>query len=132
MNFSTPKLRVSVLEAINQNKNLFKYGTSFSRPELFKLIRDFYPYPDKITPRSIMQYNMNMVATQRLFNQYLRKYGLYMKTRDYYEEFYIVTREQAQNKVARFVTDANEKLKASQELDFGLTTYNGSLPSTVQ
>lgn len=132
MNFSTPALRVSVLEAINNNKDLFKYGASFSRPELFKLINGFAPYPDKITPRSIMQYNMNMVMTQRVFNQYLRKYGLYLKTRDYYEEFFVVTREQAQNKVARFVTDAQEKLVASNELSHGLSKYQGNLPSKVQ
>lgn len=131
MSFSTPKLRVSVLDAINNNKHLFKYGKSFTRTELFKLIDGFCPYPDKITPRELMSYNLNMVATQGMFNKFLRKYGLYMRTADYYEQFYIVTREQARTKVNRLHLDAKHKQQASTQLEIGLETHQGHLPAYI-
>lgn len=80
------------------------------------------------TAKKIQQSNLQLVQVQREINKLLRASGLYLRSRDYYSEFYIVNKDETKRTILNYQSKSTAQRCCSDELEdaMGETIADGT------
>lgn len=106
---------------ITKNKTLFKAGSTISRADLVKL----FSIPKIYNTGSyakVHRSNLKLVAVQMDINWLMRANGLYLKSKNYYNEFHVCEKEPTKNTIVRYAGEAEIQESCEVQLDRGMVT----------
>lgn len=112
----TKKVKLDIKELADK----LNHGDSFTSAQFARMFK--IKKPKSTNYSEIHSFQMKKVSAQSAINQKLAERGLYLKSKNYYNVFYIVDDDKVNKEISRYYNESASKTKLGVRLEVGVET----------